>query len=86
MPKRWIVTYAGAVFDRLNSADEGQFGSLTVRSPNRTVEADELEVSGGALVFSVNGEETLVFGPGAYWLVELQDDAPPEGGAVDAGS
>jgi hypothetical protein len=85
MPKRWIVTYAGTVFDRLNSADQGQFGSLTVRSPLRTVEADELTVNGGALVFTVNGEATLVFGPDAYWLVELQDDTPAADG-LDQGS
>jgi hypothetical protein len=74
MPKRWKVTYAGAVFEAINGPDSSLFSSLTARSPEREVEADDLQVEGGALVFSTHGEPVLVFGPDAYWLVEKQDD------------
>jgi hypothetical protein len=80
MPKRWIVTYSQTVFAAINGPDEGQFASLATRSPNRVVVADELTVDGGALVFTVDGEATLVFGPEAYWQVELQDDTPQAAG------
>jgi hypothetical protein len=75
MPKRWIVTYTGDVFDRINGADQDQFSSLLKaearNKPTKEVEADEMSVNGGALVFKSGGEVTTVFSPTSYWLVEL---------------
>jgi len=73
MPKRWKVTYAGAVFDAANGPHGGQFSALDVKAPTRIVEADEMEVNGGAVVFSTDGDVELVFSPDAYWLVEPED-------------
>jgi hypothetical protein len=76
MPKRWIVTYSGEAFDRLNSTKAGQATTSGERGgPGRVVVADELQVNSGALVFKVRGDVSLVFGPTAYWVVELEDDS-----------
>jgi hypothetical protein len=75
MPKRWIVTYAGDVYDRLNGANQDDFSNLlretSTNKPTKPVIADEMSVNGGALVFKSGGEVTTVFGPTSYWLVEL---------------
>ena len=85
MPKRWRVTYTGAVYDRINGADQDQFTSLLKdearNKPVKEVDADEMTVNGGALVFKTGGEVTTVFSPDAYWLVELEDSFAAEQGA-----
>lgn len=74
MPKRWIVTYTGAVFDVLNGPNGGQFSRLEAKPPTTEVVADEMQVNGGALVFKTGGEVQVVYGPTSYWLCELEDD------------
>ena len=73
MPKRWRVTYAEAVFDAMNGPNAGQFSTLRAEAPTRVVEADQVEVAGGAVVFSTDGEIDLVVSPDAYWLVEREE-------------
>lgn len=82
MPKRWIVTYTASVFDTMNGPSGGQFARLEVKSPTRVVEADDMEVNGGAAVFSTAGEIDLVLGPDAYWLVERDNSGDTSSGAV----
>jgi hypothetical protein len=81
MPKRWIVTYTGEVYDRINGADQDQFSSLlrdeAKNKPTKEVIADEMAVNGGALVFKTGGEVTVVFSPTSYWLVELDKTFAP---------
>ncbi|MDX6324478.1 MAG: hypothetical protein QOK15_832 [Nocardioidaceae bacterium] len=80
MPKRWIVTYTGEAFDRLNVAKPDEFSTSGERGgPGRVVEADELQINAGALVFKTRGEVHLVFGPTSYWLVELQESSSGRG-------
>jgi hypothetical protein len=75
MPKRWIVTYTGDVYDRINGANEDDFSNLlretSTNKPTKAVVADEMGVNGGALVFKTGGEVSVVFSPTSYWLVEL---------------
>ncbi len=82
MPKRWIVTYAGEVYDRINGANQDDFSGLIreagTNKPTKPVVADEMAVNGGALVFKTGGEVTTVFGPTSYWLVELDKTFAPD--------
>ena len=87
MPKRWIVTYTGDVYDRINGADQDQFDSLVRQDerikPTKLVVADEMTVNGGALVFKSDGEIVTVFSPSAYWLVELDKSFAAEQAAAE---
>ena len=90
MPKRWIVTYTGDVYDRINGADQDQFSSL-IRAeeknrPTKLVVADEMGVNGGALVFKTGGEVITVFSPTAYWIVELDKSFAAQQGLSDEGA
>jgi hypothetical protein len=88
MPKRWIVTYTGDVYDRINGADQEDFSSLlreeAKTKPTKAVVADEMAVNGGALLFKTGGEVTVVFSPTSYWLVELDKTFAAEQAAEQA--
>ena len=88
MPKRWIVTYTGDVYDRINGANKDDFSGLlretTTNKPTKAVVADEMTVVGGALVFKTGGEVTTVFSPTSYWLVELDKTFAGEQAAEQA--
>ena len=88
MPKRWIVTYTGDVYDRINGPDEGDFSSLlrveAKNKPTKVVIADEMSVVGGALVFKTGGEADVVFSPTSYWIVELDKSFAAEQSAGQA--
>ncbi len=72
MPKRWKVVYSGTVYDRFSAnSDDGLTHAGEVEGAYAEVEADQVSVHGGALVFSLAGVVSEVFAPGSYWFVRL---------------
>ena len=72
MPKRWRVVYSGVVYDRFSiDSDDSLTRAGQVDGAFQDVEADEVTVRGGALVFSSAGVVAQVFAPGSYWFVRL---------------
>ena len=76
MPKRWLVVFSGAVFDRYSADPEDVLTRAgEVKGPSEVIEADDLTVHGGALVFRVAHVVVRVLAPGSYLFVRL---LPPE--------
>ncbi|QNN54472.1 hypothetical protein [Nocardioides mesophilus] len=75
MPKRWRVLYSGKVYDRFASTDSAELQQAGFLGEDYSeVEADELEVSGGALVFLTGGTADRVFAAGSYWFCVRIDE------------